>query len=213
MSVSRIVRGAGALAGVLALSAAAAADRVDFVVYENANNTPLAGWDVWVDVLDAGGGKVDFVFHNDSTISASIASLYFESAGLGANLSNGTIHDQSAGVDFSAGATPPNPAQPGASFGGNWSGNVFAAGANSPPPFNGINHGGAETLTVRFDIANITVPQLVAGMLNNPAEFRIAMHVIDMGPQNLFSVWAVVPPPGTAMLAGLAGLVALKRRR
>lgn len=213
MSASRIVRGASAVAGVLALSAMAAADRVNFVVYENADNTPLAGWDVWVDVLDAGGGKVDFVIHNDSTISAAIASLYFENAGLGVNLSNGTIHAQSAGVAFSPPAVPANPAQPGLTFGGGWSGNVYSADANNPAPFNGINEGGTETLTVRFDLANITVAQLVDGMKNKPADFRIAMHVIDMGPQNQFSVWATIPSPGTLALAGLAGLVAIVRRR
>lgn len=213
MIASRIVRGTSALAGVLALAAGAAADRVDFVVYENADGAPLAGWDVWVDVLDAGGGKVDFVFHNDSTITATITAIYFEQAGLGANLSNGTIHAQSAGVAFSPGATPPNPAQPGLNFGGGWGGNVFAIDANPPPSSNGINAGGTESLTVRFDITGITVAQLVGGMSANPREFRIAMHVQQLGPAANLSVWGVTPSPGTLVLAGFGGLVAMKRRR
>ncbi|MEZ6234140.1 MAG: PEP-CTERM sorting domain-containing protein [Phycisphaerales bacterium] len=199
-----------AVATVCACAGMAHAIRVDLGVYENASNASLSGIDLWVDVLDAPGPAIDFVFHNDSTASSFITAVYFET-GL-AGLSGGSIVDQSTGVSFNMGATPPNPAQPGFLFGGSWGGNLVSLDADNPSPTWGINEGGLETLTVRLNASGINANGVAAAMLADPREFRIAQHV--QGLENgAFSVWSVTPAPGSLALLGLGGLAAGRRRR
>lgn len=198
-----------AVATVCACAGMAQAIRVDLGVYENSNNASLSGIDLWVDVLDAPGPAIDFVFHNDSTASSFITAVYFET-GL-AGLSGGSIVDQSAGVSFNMGATPPNPAQPGFLFGGSWAGNLLSLDADSPSPTWGINEGGLETLTVRLNASGTNASTVAAALQADPRGWRIAQHV--QGLPGGFSVWSVTPAPSSLALLGLGGMVLGRRRR
>ena len=189
----------------------ASATRVNLGVYENANNASLLGIDLWVDVVDGPGSTVDFVFHNDSTAPAFISAIYFENKPASSGLSGGAIFAQSAGVNFSPPATPPNPAQPGFLFGGSWAGNLLSLDANSPSPTNGINHGGLESLTVRFNATGTNAAAVSASLRSNPAGFRIAQHV--QGLTGGFSVWTINPAPGSLAILAVAGLAGSRRRR
>ncbi len=200
------------LAGVMAACAGSAfADRIDLFVYENADNADLGGIDLWADLVD-GGTYIDITFYNDSTASSVVTSVYFEAF---SGLTGGSIVFESAGVNFSDGATPANPAQPGFSYGGSWGGNLYSAGAVPPPSSNGINEGGTESLTIRFDYAGGTTFDDVKNALTSGGpDWRIAQHVQGLGDDGEFSVWTItVPAPGSLALVGLAGLAGLRRRR
>lgn len=118
-------------------------------------------------------------------------------------------------MDFSDGATPPNPAQHPSNFGGPWGGNEYASDADSPSPTNGINETGNEHLTVRFSYDNgAAYGDVLHALTNDPADFRIALHIQGIGPNGQYSVWGTtVPAPASAALLGLAGLAATRRRR
>lgn len=200
----------GALAGSVLAAAAlpAGATRVDLLVYENADGADESLLDLWVDVTDS-AGKVNFTFHHDGADGV-VGNVYFENtAAVMGLLTSPTISFQSAGVSFSSGSAPPNPAQPGFLFGGTWAGNLFSAQAGNPKPANGINHGGAELLTVSFSASGIDAAGVVAAL--NNGSFRIAQHVLSIGTGE-FSVWTVNPAPGSLALLGVAGLVARRRR-
>ncbi|MCL4742791.1 MAG: PEP-CTERM sorting domain-containing protein [Phycisphaerales bacterium] len=200
------------LAGVVGLCAGSAlADRIDLFVYENADNADIGGLDLWADLVD-GGTFIDITFYNDSTAPAVVTSVYFEAF---AGLTGGSIVFESVGVNFSDGATPGNPAQPGFSYGGSWGGNLYSAGAESPRPVNGINEGGTESLTIRFDyVGGTTFGDVKAALTSGGPDWRIAQHVQGVGDNAEFSVWSItVPAPGSLALVGLAGLAGIRRRR
>ncbi len=204
--------GIGACAAVLAVAGAAAhAESISLSVYENADGGDTSGLDLTVTLAEAlGGNAIDFIFTNDST-SGFVGSIYIESTASTAGLSNGRIEAESAGVDFSDGATPPNPATIPANFGGAWGGNLYSVDANPPGPQNGINAGVGESLTIRFDLVGVSVQDIIDSATSEPRGFRIAQHVQGLP----FSVWTTsVPTPGAAM-TGLAafGLMASRRRR
>ncbi|MBX3323253.1 MAG: hypothetical protein KF757_09715 [Phycisphaeraceae bacterium] len=189
--------------GIAALAGAGV--RVDLIVYENADNADVSILDLWVNLVD-GGTYVDFTFHNDSTGSATVANVYFEANSL---MSGGSIVGQSAGVSFTDGGSPPNPAQPGFLFGGAWGGNLYSASANPPPSMNGIDPG--ETLTVRFTLVGSFADVLAAVQPNAIGGLRIAQHVINLGE---FSVWTInTPSPGSIALLGFGAACAVRRRR
>lgn len=203
--------GVALAAAILACAGTAQAERFDLFVFENSSGADVSGLDLWVDVRDQ-GSFADFVFHNDSSIGSSIARVYIENTSAsGALLSDGTIFAESSGVDFTPGSAPPNPPGSISGFGGAWGGNLFSAGAVSPPPFRGINPG--ETLTLRFDLTG-SFSDLLDALTNG--EFRIAQHVIAL-PEGA-SVWTVLVPlppaawPGITALASL-GVVGYVRRR
>lgn len=204
-----------ALAGVatLSLAAAAQADRIDLEIFENADLVDVSGLDLWLDVLPAGDDQIDFVFHNDSTISSIITAVYFEASAFATlALADPQIVDQSAGVLFSPGATPPRPAGSIQEHGGTWT-SLFSADANAPAPFNGINASAAETLTIRFALSpDTSVADVVAAISADPSRFRIAQHI--QGLPGGASVWSIaVPSPGPLALLAGASLLAVRRRR
>lgn len=192
---------------IAACAGIASADRVDLFMFEDNGVNPLIV-DLWVDVVD-NGATVDFIFHNDSADGA-VSSIYFENNNIsGSLLANGSITGSTGDVDFSVGATPPNPPGSISGFGGNWGGNLFAVDADSPPPFNGINPG--ETLTISFDL--IGSFHNILSALNNPEQgFRIAQHAISFDEQSIWTV-NVVPAPGAIAVLGFGGLLAGRRRR
>lgn len=198
---------------LLSAVAVANADIVDLSVYENADNANVAGLDLFVDVTD-GGTYVDFMFGNSSTISAIVTAVYVEdTAAIDGWLLNGRIAGESAGVDFSDGATPPNPASIGIDFGGAWGGNLYSADAESPSPTHGINETGNESLTLRFDYGNgATFGDVLAALTADDPGFRFAQHV--QGLPGGSSVWTTtVPAPGSLAALALVGAMASRRRR
>ena len=84
----------------------------------------------------------------------------------------------------------------------------------SPSPFNGINEGGAESLTIRFDyVGGTTFEDVKAALTSGDPDWRIAQHVQGLGDNGQFSVWSItVPAPGSLALVGLAGLAGVRRR-
>jgi MYXO-CTERM domain-containing protein len=183
----------------------ASANTISFNVFENADNAPIGGLVVNATVID-NGTSADFVFTNTSSIDSSITDIHFEK-GADQVLGAGSIFFESAGVNFSNGASPPNPPS---SIGG-WDGNHYSADSDSPVTTNGINPN--ESLTIRFGYDSGKNFSDLLEALTTPS-FRIAMHIQSVG--NGSSVWAVskpVPAPGAAGLLAGVGLFAARRRR
>jgi MYXO-CTERM domain-containing protein len=199
-----IGRAALAIAVVAGMPAAATADRVDLVVFEGG---PFAGLDIWLDLVDR-GSQVDFVFRNDSSIDSSVVSVYIEDVAVAAGLS-GPMLSGSPGVNFTPGATPPEPPGSISSFFTPWAGNLFSACATPPLPAAGVNPGGQ--LTIAFD-STASFSDMLAALRDGSGDFRVVAHVIDLPGGE--SVWVSnVPAPGAVALLGLAGLAATRRRR
>lgn len=192
--------------GLATLTGAAQAERVDLLVFENADMGDVSQLDLWVDVAQV-AGMVTFTFHNDSTVASEVTAIYIENSTLSSGLLSGASLMNMVGTNFAAGATPPNPPGSISGFGGSWGGNLFSADRNPGPGSNGINPG--ETLAVSFSVSDDNVD--IADALRSGA-FRMAQHVQEVEPGG-FSVWTVTPAPGSLALLGLAGLTAAGRRR
>jgi hypothetical protein len=215
----------GMMASLLVMTALLTANvqaaRVDLITFENAGGADVTGLDLWVDVLDIGGTQVDFVFHNDSTISSIVTQIYFEST-LGSLISGGAIQAQTAGVSFTTGAAPGSPP------GGNnidWAGETAKfSRTNAGGVNNGINANVGENLTIRFNYAGSTdFADLLAAMAEDA---RTAAHVQSVGPNGKSVAVAselgngdpqIVPLPaaawtGLATMGGL-GLAGIRRWR
>ncbi|MDX2131590.1 MAG: hypothetical protein SFY69_06035 [Planctomycetota bacterium] len=158
-----------------------------------------------VTVIDWAPGQAAFRFTNIGPNPMSITDVYFDDGTL---LGIATILN-GAGVNFALGASPAN--LPG--------GNTltpqfdatagFSADANNPAPANGVNPG--EELTIVFNLINgKTYADTIAAM-NGAVDLRVGIHVQAFG--NGQSESFVTPAPGAAVLAGLGGLLAARRRR
>ncbi len=221
MGAVRVFRlGIAALVVAVALLAVSAqAARVDLITFENADSVSVVGLDLWVDVLDVGGTQVDFVFHNDSTISAIITQIYFEST-LGSLISGGAIQAQTAGVSFASGASPGSP--PGGTNIG-WAGETASFGrTNAGGVSNGIDEPlPIELLTLRFNYVGASdVADVLAALIDDG---RIAAHVQSVGPSgksiSVVTEGVIVPLPAAAWTGlatlgafGLAGIRRWRRR-
>ncbi len=191
-----------------------------FFIFENDDQVDLSGCDLWVDVLDAGNGSIDFVFGNSSSadFGGVITNIYFEQTDLLAL--SPALKGNGASVRFHPGARPNTPPGSTGAAGGAWLGTLYSASAIAPSPSHGIHPG--EFLTVRFDLASRGTFGDVLTELTKPGGFRLAEHIQSVGAEDTSSLWGrnsqtPVPEPATALLlvAGLAlgaGYRRLRRR-
>jgi hypothetical protein len=199
-----------ALAGGISIGAQSAqAVSFGFEVLEDNSPIDLSG-QLFVDVLDAGGGQVSFKFENLGPLASSITGIYFHDM-------NGdidpplVIDSQSAGVSFSLGATPPDLP------GGNNADPPFVTTtgllADSDPPVasNGINPGEwLLILATAFTDFNSIIAALISG------DLRIGLHVqalSDGASETYITNPTPIPLPAGLLLflSGLAGVGFLGR--
>lgn len=161
---------------------------------------------LYVEVSNKGADQIDFSFYNESSIDSSIARIYFDDdAGSLLDIANivglGTSFSQSAAPGNLPGAKlldPPFEAT-----------KELGVSGESPPPENGINPG--EWAIITFDLTNGgTFEDVINGL--NTGILRIGVHVIDL-PNDLRGSAIAVPEPGTLMLLGTVGLIALTRKK
>jgi len=198
---------------IIAGSAAiASADvRVNMFVFENDDNAPIGGLDIWVDAIDR-GSLIELVWHNDSTIPANVTDIYIEASDLSSGVLVSPTINNTADVQFSSGSSPLNPAGSIQFFGGDWKGTLFSADPDTPQPqVNAINPG--ESLSIEFALGGAATFDDVVAALNAGEEgFRLAAHVQGLDP-NDNSLWVVTPAPGAASAMGVAALAVTRRRR
>jgi hypothetical protein len=205
-------------AAVALAGAAATATQVTYSFTNITNNGGIAGnynSQLSVTVSDEGlaANQVEFIFRNDVGLESSITDVYFDDDAL---LSNMGI-TQTAGVDFSAGASPGNLP------GGNTLPNPFvtspdlSADSNPPTLANGVN-ASSESLTLRFDLLGGQTFADVIAALNSGEDLRVGIHVQGQaGGQSNAYVTTFIPLPsavwaGAACLAGVGGMGWLRRR-
>jgi hypothetical protein len=176
------------------------------VIFNDATLAADPSLNFYVDVLDAGPGKVDFEFHNASTMDSTIARVYFDDGlGLLSDFSIPSITNDT-GTIFSEDATPGN-LPSGNTLSPSFNA-VFSAGADEPPAQNGIDP--TEWVKITFDIENgHTFSEIINQM--NDSTMRIGAHIISVGREEV-SVSAVTPEPATIALLGLGALSLLRNR-
>jgi hypothetical protein len=200
----RLLKLAIALGSSLVVAAASHAVSFGFQNITNTTNSIGPG-QLMVDVNPGPGGTVSFLFTNLGPIASSITDVYFDDGTL---LGIATINN-GAGVNYSAGASPPN--LPG--------GNLlavpfvttagFSADSNPPAQPNGVNPG--EQLEILFNLLSgqtfaDTIAALQQGLTNPaaPGSLRIGIHVQAIGPTGDSDSFVNVPEPNVALLAMVA---------
>ncbi len=163
--------------------------------------------DLTVDVYN-GGSTVSFEFHNNSVsplVDVAITDIYFDDGTLLAisGVTNGP------GVDFTKLATPTE--LPGATilvppF---ETTDQFSAGADPPPPHNGVNLG--EWVIINFDLQGGGTLQHVLDELSD-GTLRIGLKIQSF-PGGSSESAVNVPEPATICLLGLGALALLRKRR
>jgi hypothetical protein len=158
--------------------------------------------DLYFKVVPNASG-IDFTFHNDSTVSSSIAGIYFDDIGFLTynSITNGT------GTAFNYGAAPGNlPA------GNNLTPSFqadYAFGADSPATKNGINPG--EWVTISFNLKAGNTSTDVINALNNH-NLRVGVHLIGL-PDGSSESAVQAPEPATVLLLGLGALVLRRKQK
>ncbi len=198
-----------AVAGILVIlgGGPAAAATLDFYCISGNNVTSCADGEaqVLMDVVDIGGGEVEFLFYNTGPESSSITDVYFDD---GALLGISNINNM-VGVSFSAPAIPSNlpsannASPPFVTTAG------FSADADPPPAWSGVNPG--EEVGIEFAL----LPGMVyADVLADLADgsLRVGLRVQGFAGGYSESFVNNVPEPGSGVLLAL-GLIGLARRK
>jgi len=204
------------LAAAAVATSALHAETVDFVVYSD-NAASAAGIQTSAQ-LSATASAFTLTLSN-STSTGYISNFYLENGSATAGLGSATIQN-TAGVSFSAGGSPPTPGGGiHTTAGGAWGGNFFSMSVNSPRPNQNAISGG-ESLTVVFaNNGTFSLSDFVLALQNN--DIRLVQHYRAFGPDGesawLSSNFAVVPLPPAAWaglgLLGVMGAVRTLRRR
>jgi len=195
-----------------ALAAAPVANAVPFgfdcITNNLAGDCAIGEAQLSVDVTDAGAGKALFTFSNSGPAASSITDVYLD----GDALLSIALITNGAGVDFSAGASPPNLP------GGNPIGFSadFALDSNAPNvPLKGVNPG--ETLQVLMNlVAGTTFADVLANLGNGDLRVGIHVQAFASGGSESFVHQTPIPEPHAAILflagTGLAAY-SIRRRR
>ena len=209
-----------AVLATAAFVASASAYTVDFYAYSN-NSGDTSGINNTA-TLAADASTFTVTLFNNST-SGVITNFYIESNSMFAGVSVGSIQN-TAGVKFQEGGSPPSPGGIGDTAGGAWDNgsNGFRFKAKSPGPHNGINVGESLTIVFNHD-GSFSLNALIAALNNN--EIRMAQHFLSYGPKgesewlrNNGSTVVIIPLPpaalaGLGMLGLLAGVRTARRTR
>ncbi len=181
-----------------------------FVCVSNnsAANAAIGESQLSVEILNMGGGQVEFLFINSGSDPASLTDIYFDDSGLGILSAPMGFADIVGTVSFSQYAKPGD--LPGGSSFSTTTG--LSADSDSPVSSNGVNTGEQLGVTLFGKYGSI-VDQFDNGGL------RIGLHVQAMGTDGE-SEWfisngpVIVPAPGAILLAGLGiTLVGVLRNR
>jgi hypothetical protein len=192
------------------------ASAIPYYFYKITNNgNPDVSNQLYVDVLAADGGLVEFEFHNAGPVASSITDIYFD---------DGTLLGISYIVN-GVGVSFDNPASPGNLPGGNLASPAFvttadfSADSDSPVMANGVNPG--EYVEIYFNLQGTQTWADTIASLNN-GSLRIGLHVQAIGLPggsdsyvNTPNDGSTVPEPGTMILLGLGllGLGITSRKR
>lgn len=211
MEMTRYIK----IIALLACSAFATATQAvtlsfDCITNNAAGSCAIGESQLFVDVIDVGGGMVLFDFSNTGPAAAVISEVYFDDGSL---LAIATIDNSDPLVNFTQGGTPPDLP------GGNSitpAFNVtagFLADASNPEPLWGVGPG--ESLGITYTLQGTQTYDDVIGELTT-GELRIGIHVkaFANGESESF-VNNPVPVPAAVWLfgSGLLGLVGFARKR
>ena len=195
------------VAQLLLATSSAFANTYNFTQITSNGNAPVAS-QLLVDVTQS-GSNVLFKFTNSSVIASSITDIYFDygNTNLFTSVSNNALGaaGQSAGVNYTDGATPPNlPA-------GNTIGfTADASGDSAPPvPANGVNAAGEFAAFLGALGITSSFGDVIAALDSNA--LRIGLHVQAIGNLdgsesfvNAPNRPSQVPVPGAIWLFGSA---------
>lgn len=203
-----------AVAAVIVLPGVALADTYGFynISANNVADAAIGEAQLSVDVLDAGGGQVKFLFHNSGPSASSITDVYFDDGTL---LAIASIDNSSSGVAFTQLAHPSNLPAANDATPPFVTTQGFSADSDPPTQPNGVNPG--EYVGITFDLQGgqvfaDTLDALTSGAL------RIGIHVQGFasgGSESFVNNPSPVPIPAAAWLFGsaLVGVGSIARRK
>ena len=222
MIVRKLAAVAVLVAGLLPVSQAGAVTLGMFCLTGNdAGDCAIGEARLTVDVTDAGGGLVSFLFANSGPEASSISEVYFDDGSILA-LSSAT-HSVTGITKW----TQDGSAKPGNLPGGDMATPEFIATAgfvaesDPPPGKNGVNPG--ETLDVVFSLqGGQTFADVISELSDGTLRIGIHMIAFDSGGSEGFVNDELLPPGGVVVPvpaavwlfgSGLLGLVGVARRK
>jgi hypothetical protein len=174
----------------------------------NADDVNIGESQFFVEVLELNSGQISFDFFNLGTEACAAARIYFD-YGYDIPFTGASIVN-SEGVSFVVGSKPPK--LPGGKRIGFTT--DFSAGAEAPPPKNGINPG--ESLRIIFYLADDwDFDRVVEALLSG--DLRLGIHVVAFhsgGGESFINKKQIVPLPPTILLfaTGFLGLLGYRLR-